>query len=362
VFDSRFEKTFLIAIALLAAAACGRSRRVYVARAAEPEAFVVRIGDCASLTGSATAAGTAEHRGFEFAIEEWNASEHARRLRAVLVTYDDQSRPAGAAAAVQRLITDDHVDVVAAGSDAQRAAANAGGALVICPSCPFEAGANVIGLAPSLSERADLLADLVVRTMNMNKIAILVRRDVASDRAAAEAFRASAKSRHVVIGEALAFTPESITGVLAQLVADAPHAVLVAFDGTEAALVGRALRRRAVPSALLFFGTPNIRVLPEADRLAALEGGLFPSLLEAARADETGRRFLEQFEARHATTPDERAFQGYAAGRRVLDALLAASSKKAPDARTALLAARPSALAVVRIEHGTFVRLLPTQN
>jgi ABC-type branched-subunit amino acid transport system substrate-binding protein len=365
VFEPGFDKALFAGIVLFSVASCGRSRPVFVAHAEAPAAHVVRIGSHASFTGAAAAASQSEERGLALAIDEWNASEQAPRLRVERVTYDDQGRATGATAAVERLSSADRVDVVFTTPAGARASATAGTGAppVACATCPVASISPAIGLAPSRAERADVLAELVVRTMNLSKLATLVRRDVAEDHAAAAAFATSLKARGIDAVAQVPFTPESITDVLTQLLADAPQAVLVAFDGDEAALVGRALRRRAVPSAVLFFGAPRVEVLPDADRIAALEGALFPSLFEAARTDAAGRRFVAAFEARYGARPDERAYLAHAAGTRVLEALLAARASNTFDPRAALALVRPAGpLTVVRIEHGTFVPLSPPRN
>lgn len=353
-------------LALLTTAACGRARRVFVSSPGPSPASVVRMGAYASLTGVDAPIGRALHEGFSTAVEQWNANADSNGgLRVELVVYDDQSRASGAAAAVRRLVADDHVALVVGGWNTERAQLAAAGtnALVVCPGCAAGDEPGVIGLAPSFHARAELLADLVVRTMNMSRVAILVRKDAALDRAAAEAFRASLKARSVETADALAFTPETIADVLARLVADSPQAVLVASDGNEAALVGRAMRRRGVPSALLFFGTPNIEVLPEADRVAALEGALFPGVFALGRTDEVGTRFVSAFQTAHGSPPNERAFLGYAAGRQVIEALAASSSAPSTELSEALRRTKSVArLEIFRVEHGTPVPALATNN
>lgn len=350
VFESGFERGCLVGIALLAAASCGRSRRVYVARATEPSTRVVRIGAFASLTGQDAAIGADYQRGFESAINQWNQLMSARGVRVQLASYDDQSRPSAAAVAVQRLLDEDRVAVVVCPRppriDGRTAAADA---LVACAACPKDSASDVIGLAPSFRERAELLAELVVETMQLNKVAILIRHGVAADRAAADAFRASLKARDVATDDALTFTPETIADVLTKLASAAPQAVLVALDGNQAALVGRAMRRRAVPSALLFFGTPNLDVLPEADRATALEGALFPGFRDPSYSDN-----------RIGDVGVERHLLGYDAAWQVCTALAHANTEDASALRRSIdRVGGGTSLSVARVQGGWFGELKP---
>ncbi|MBL8859117.1 MAG: amino acid ABC transporter substrate-binding protein [Planctomycetes bacterium] len=344
-------------------ASCERQRRVYVPEPPPASVQTIRIGAYASLTGPDAALGSAQLRGFELALREWDATES---LRFELVTYDDRSRASGAAAAVRRLVEDDSVVLVAGGLSAERAVAAFGTANpvhCVCPGCgPSQelAAAGVVGTAPSERERADLLADLIVGTMGYSKVAILARERSAASESAHEmssAVRGALLARGVQTGEPRTFTPESITEVLTSIVNDAPQAVVVALDGRDAALVGRALRRRAVPAALLFTGAPDVDALPQVDRAAALEGAYFPSLIVGQRSSALVRRLTEAVAEGHLDAVDEPALLGYAAGRRVVATLAHTPLSQPTEIGRRLRGPSELTPAIARIENGRPVPL-----
>jgi len=352
MFGSRQLRVCCVAFALLAVAACGRDRRVYAAKPVQPTTKPVRIGTFASLTGADGALGRVYQDGFRSAIDSFNAGNDAKNVRVELVTYDDQSRASATAEVVLRLTSEDRVALVAGGWNVERvaaAAAGANGVLVACIGCAADSSANVVGLAPSFHERAELLADLVVETMKLSRVVILARQGSAIDRAAGDAFRASLKARGVATGDATTFTPQTIGEVMAQLASDAPQAVFVAMDGNGAALVGRAIRRRAVPSALLFLGTPDLSVLPEADRLSALEGALFPGLSEPGSSDFSV-----------CDVSAERELLAHDAATRLCRALEAAEDHDAATLRRALGRVwQGRRLEIARVHAGRFHQLRP---
>lgn len=352
MFDSRQRRACSALVALLTVTACGRDRRIYAAKPVEPETKVVRIGTFASLSGPDAAFSADYQRGIRGAIDAWNAGVDGRRLRLELQTYDDRSRASATAAAVERFAREDRVAIVVGGFDTERvarAAAAAKDVLVACPGCAAESEANVVALAPSFHERAEVLADLVTRTMNLSRVAILAREGNAVDRAVGDAFRASLKSRGVATDDAVTFTPQTINEVLAKLSSDAPQAVFVTLDGSGAALVGRALRRRAVPSALLFHGTPDLAVLPEADRVSALEGALFPGFGVPGSADSSV-----------CDAAAERELLGLDAATRLCRALETAEAHDPATLERALArVAKSRSLQVAQVKAGRFLALRP---
>ena len=360
-------RTALIVCGLCALiSACNRSRREFVPKPPSVGAQTIRIGTYASLTGPDVAIGAAIQRGFDLALELENAKNS---VQFELVTYDDQSRPAGAAAAVRRLLQEDHVALIVGGWNSDRAAAaarDANGALVVCPGCAAAnelTAAGAIGLAPSVRERAEALAECVVRTMIYSKVAILTRAHTPSDLEAAVAFRAALVARGVQAGEPFAFTPESISAVLTTLAGEAPQAVLIAFDGREAALAGRALRRRAVPSALLFFGAPDMSALPESDRAAALEGALFASAFDALAPSGPEAEFAAGFHARFGLRATETEFVAYAGSRHILNLAARMPGAAAAELERALQSAPGThKLKILRVENAQFVRIGPPPN
>lgn len=323
---------------------------MYEARALDERARTVRIGTFGSLSGPDSALGRELQQGLESAVLSWNQGADGARVHVELRSYDDQSRATAAARACERLVSDDHVALIVGGLDpahADSAAAAVPEALLVCPSCPAGSTSRALGLSPSCHERAELLAELVVRTMRVERVQVLVRADVASDHAMASAFADSFAARGGRPREPIGFTPATITDVLGKLAAEAPQAVLVALDGREAALVGRAMRRRAVPSALLFSGTPDLSILPEADRLAALEGALFPG--SRAEHQESGAGTVASFAL-------ERRLLASAAVARVAAAFAGAASGARDELWREISTSRLSTpLEVARVERGRFL-------
>lgn len=359
-------------------AACERAREVYVPVPPTSAAGTFRIGTFASLTGSGAVDGLAEERGFRLAIETCNASGGVHGRKFELATYDDQSRKLAALQAAKRLATEDRARLIVGGSDldwAKDAAVWAGTVPLVCAACGDERSAasggdskgtedrSALGLAPSRSQRASLVAAHAVNVLGAKTFAILARAQVAEDAACAAALQSALRSLRVEVAEPIAIAPGTFAAALSKLANDAPNVLLVAFDGGDAAQLGLAVRRRSIPAALLYIGRPNLDVLPAADREAALEGACFPTRFDVAAKSGPAAEFREQFAARFGMQTTERALDGFAAARRVIEAIAHAKDDSPAELHAALRATSdPFPLFLMRVERGQFRRDVPPKN
>lgn len=92
---------------------CGRPARAPGAFAStDAEAAVIRVGAFFSMTGTDTTFGTSSMNGITMAVEEINAKGGVLGKKLEVVAEDDQGQADKASFAVQKLINQDHVDVV----------------------------------------------------------------------------------------------------------------------------------------------------------------------------------------------------------------------------------------------------------
>jgi branched-chain amino acid transport system substrate-binding protein len=358
----RTIRTTLLA-AMLALAACERTRPVFEVRArpAELDTGAIAIGTFGSMTGRYGHAGVQSHLGLQLAIDECNARGGIHDRPLALQVYDDQGRVEAAARAGERLAKADKAVLLFGGSDDDRTSAAARASQdvpIVCAPCgdSVQSRAGVFALGLPLDVRARALAEIAARNLGAKSVGVVVREHDDADSALATAFEREFKALGGTTVSVVAAAPAQLDAAFAAWKSAAPAVVVLACDGRDAGSLASALHARDIRPKFVLASAPSPASLTALE-LAAIESAEAVVAVDPELAAEALEKFAAAFRARFAgQTADESAWLGYEAGVFALGALANTKSYRAEDVRVALEAARKPARSAIQVEmrHGAW--------
>lgn len=298
----------------------------------EPEGELV-AGVVAALTGANASYGVSMKNGVALAVEE--AKKSGRRIRAIEI--DDQSSAEEAAAAVQRLVTDDKAQVIlgepsTAPSLAMAPIAQRAEVPMITPSATdpmiTEHGEFVFRVCFVDPLQAAVMASFAVEDLKVERVAILRDVDSSYSVALADAFKEKIGAR-AVRDEAYARTDSDFGAVLAELAKSGAQAVYVPGYATELAKIAPA----AAALHLRLLGADGFDAAPLIEEHGReLEGAHFTTHFDALEPRPEVGAFAARYREMFNEAPDAVAALGYDAARVAFTAALAGDGAAFRDA------------------------------
>lgn len=298
----------------------------------------ILIGEYGSFTGSEATFGQSTSEGLKLALEEQNATGGIKGKPIRLISLDNQGKPEEAAAAVQRLITQEKVVAVIGEVASSRSLAAAPVAQqykvpMISPSSTnpkvTEVGDYIFRVCFIDPFQGLVMAKFARNELKNSKVAIL--RDVKSDYSTglADVFKAEfTKMGGEIVGdESYQSGDTDFKAQLTQLKGKKPEAIFIPGYYTEVGLIARQARQLGIKAPLLGGDGWDSEKLSELGQ-DAIKGSYFSNHYTTESTDKRVTEFIEKYRKKYnGKTPDGLAALGYDAGK-----ILFAAMERAPDA------------------------------
>lgn len=320
-------------------AACGE-------KAASPD--TLKIGAIVELTGELPAVGASSRNAAEMAVEEINAAGGVtvagRSYQLELLLEDNAAKPDQSAAAANKLITQDEVLAII-GPNASLGAipaaeiAESNRTLLITPwsTNPRTTLDATTGKPKQYVFRAcftdpfqgRVLANFATDTLKAKRVAVLY--DVASEapKSQAELFRETFQGLggEVVAFETYTTGDRDFSAQLTKIASSGADLFFLPAYYNDVGLIAQQARRQGITQTLVgsdAWSSPELVKLAE----GAVEGAYFANHYAADIATPSARQFIEAYEKRYGSTPDDVAALTHDAFGLLVEALKLA---KAPE-------------------------------
>lgn len=315
-----FASRFIIGLTFCALIVSGCTRKT----AEAPNEIV--IGEYGSFTGSEATFGQSTSEGVKLAMEEQNKAGGIKGKKIRLVSLDNQGKPEEAAAAVQRLITQEKVLAVLGEVASSRSLAAAPVAQqykvpMISPSSTnpkvTEVGDYIFRVCFIDPFQGLVMAKFSRNDLKNSKVAIL--RDVKSDYSTglADVFKTEfTKMGGTIVGdESYQSGDTDFKAQLTQIKGKNPEAIFVPGYYTEVGLIARQARQLGIKAPLLGGDGWDSEKLSELGQ-DAIKGSYFSNHYTTESTDKRVTEFIEKYRKQYGgKTPDGLAALGYDAAR-----------------------------------------------
>jgi branched-chain amino acid transport system substrate-binding protein len=327
-----------------------------------PKADGVRFGVVGSLTGPNATFGISTKNGVELAVAKKNAAGGLLGKPITLVSLDDQGRPEEAKTAVQRLITQDKVNVVlgevaSSLSLAMAPVAQRAKIPMITPSSTnpavTEVGDYIFRVCFIDPFQGYVMAKFARETLKLDKVAIL--RDVRNDYSVglANVFKAEFEKLggQLVADESYAQGDTDYKATLTKIRGAEPQAIYVPGYYTEVGQIARQARELQIEVPLLGGdGWDSDKLFEGGGK--AVEGSYFSNHYHVDDPRPSIQGFVNEYRAKFQATPDALAALGYEAAMVAIDAIERAQTADGPAVQKALAATKdfPSVTGAITLD------------
>ena len=308
----------------------------------------IKVGECASLTGSEATFGQSSHKGTQLAVDELNANGGVLGKKIQLLTEDDQSQAGQSATVVRKLISSDGVVAILGEVASSRS-------LEAAPICqqnkiPMISPAST---NPKVTEAGDyifrvcfidpfqgtVMANFARKTLKLQNIAVLT--DVKSDYSVglAKFFKAGvvAGGGKIAVEQNYSGGDKDFNAQLTSIKASNPDGIFVPGYYTEVGLI--ALQAKQLGLTVPIFGGDgweSSSLVPIGG--AALEGDYFSTHFSPKDTSPAVQNFVKQYKQKFNETPDAMAALGYDSVMILADAMKKTGSTDGAKVRDALAA------------------------
>jgi branched-chain amino acid transport system substrate-binding protein len=303
---------------------------------------IARIGAALSLTGSASAYGSAQRSGIKLAQDEINASQMLGKTRLEVVIEDDGSDREQASAVFGRFIENDHVLAIIGPTLSDTALsvdplAQQAGVPVLAISNSAngltEIGDFIFRASLSESQLTPLTTRLVRSRLKVHHAALLYL-NTDPNRAGSHGFKAALQALGVQIAAEETFEPDQtdFAPQLDEIAASQPDALFISAPSSLAAPILIQARQHGFKSVPIIGSTTfnSDTVLRSAGEAA--EGLIVGSAWSTSYPSERNQQFIQSYHARYGVDPDQLAAQAYTGVYLLATALRDAGSLSDPRA------------------------------
>jgi branched-chain amino acid transport system substrate-binding protein len=336
------KRRIWMGISILMSLALMLSVHAGVAAAAGKEA---KIGLAFSMTGAAAGYGATQKNGVQLAVDEINAAAGADGLKLIPIFEDDASTPQQGTNVFNKFINADKVSLIIGPTLSNTAQ--------VADRIAQTAGVPVLGIsntAKGITEIGDyifrdsLTENVVIpntikvakEKLKISKVALFYGNDDAFTKAGYEAFKKALQDAGITILNEQTFAKgdRDFSPQLTQIKAQNPDAIVVSALVEEASGIVSQARKLDIPPSVPIIGgngfnSPNL--MKNAGEEA--EGVIVGAAWNASAATPINRKFVEAFNSKFGSMPDQFAAQAYAGVYIAYEAIRKASS---PDDRKAI--------------------------
>lgn len=308
---------------------------------------VIKIGHYGAMSGPTATFGQSTDKGIRLALEEINSKGGVLGKQIKVVTEDDQSKPAEANSAVQKLINRDKVvaligEVASSNSLAAAPVAQQAKIPMLSPASTnpkvTEVG-NFIFRACFIDPfQGGVMAQFVAEELKLKKLAILYDNNNDYSIGLRDFFKDKLQTLGgtVVIEESYAAGDVDFKGQLTKIKAANPEAIYVPGYYTEVGAICKQAKSLGINAPLLGGDGWDSEKLFEIGG-DAVNGNYFTNHYSPDEDRPEVKTFVEDFKKKYnGETPDAMAILGYDAMRLMADAITRAGSTEGPKIRDAL--------------------------
>lgn len=344
----------LLTLVLAATLACEKKQSTQEPGAASdgaptgtaPKADTIRLGLVGSLTGDQATFGISTRNGVMLAVEEANAAGGVKGKTLEVRVYDSQGKPAEAANAVTRLISQDNVvailgDVASSNSLAMAPRAQAAGVPMITPSSTnpkvTEVGDYVFRVCFIDPFQGAVMARFARDNLKLDRVAVLLDNKSDYSIGLATVFVPAFKEQGgTIVGEeAYSQGDTDFRAQLTSIKAKNPQAIYVPGYYTDVGLIARQARQLGLKVPLLGADGWESEKLYELGG-SALEGSYFSNHYSPEDPRPQVQDFIKKYKAKYGAVPDSLAVLGYDAAKVAIAALGKAENTTGPVLRDAI--------------------------
>ena len=315
------------ALAVVAIAACTKKENAGTSggQTASTNSAQWLIGEYGSMTGQEATFGISTHRGIELAFEEINKGGGIKGKTLKLISYDDQSKPEEAAAAVTRLVSKDGViavlgEVASSNSLAAAPIAQQNKVPMISPSSTnpkvTEIGDYIFRVCFIDPFQGTVMAKFATETLKAKKVAIL--RDVKSDYSVglSDFFVRTFKEMggEIVADESYQKGDVDFKGQLTKIRSKKPDAIFVPGYYNDVGLIARQARQLNLAAPLMGGDGWDSPKLYEIGK-EAINGNYFSNHYTTESTDPLVQDFIKRYKEKYNEVPDGLAALGYDAAK-----------------------------------------------
>jgi branched-chain amino acid transport system substrate-binding protein len=304
-----------------------------------------KIGLAFSMTGAAAGYGSTQKNGIQLAVDEINADAGADGLKLVPIFDDDASTPQQGTNVFNKFINADKVSVIIGPTLSNTAQ--------VTNRIAQQAGVPVLGIsntAKGITEIGDFifrnsLSEMVVipntikvakEKLKISKVAVLYGNDDAFTKAGYEAFKVALQGAGITIINEQTFAKgdRDFSPQLTQIKAQNPDAIVVSALVEEASGIVSQARKLDIPKSVPIIGGNGFNS-PGLMKNAgdAAEGVIVGAAWNAISTSPLNRKFVDAYNSKYGSLPDQFAAQAYAG---VYIAYQALSKAPAPDNHKAI--------------------------
>ena len=334
-----------LVFALLAAAAC-KSGGGDDARSKADDAGNIKVGVYADLSGQTSGSGQSTKNGVELAADEINKAGGVGGRQIELIVEDDKGVPDQSAAAVAKLVGQDHVHAVVGGAAAPSSLTAAPKAqearvpmITLSSDDPkvTETGDYIFRVAFLDSVQGEEMAKYAANNLKAKTAAILSEENSDYSRELAQSFEKSfsALGGQVTEKQSYAANDQDFKRQLTAIQSAGPDVIYIPGRYSQAGRIAKEAKELGIKAVLLGADGWND---PQLFQLGgdALDGAYITSHYSADDPAQTVRDFTSAYKKRYGSAPDQAAARAYDAMKVLADALKRAGTSDAAKLRDAI--------------------------
>jgi len=331
--------------ALLATFACQRGGDGNTARQVS-DTGNIKVGVYADLSGQTSAFGQSTKNGIELAMDEINKAGGISGRQIELMVEDDKGLPDQAAAAIAKLISQNHVHAVlgeATAPSSLKAAPKAQEAKVpmitLSAAEPkiTQAGDYIFRVAFADSFQGEEMAQYAANNLKAKTAAILLEENSDYSRELASSFEENFSKLGGQVGEKQSYAPtaQDFKGQLATISSANPDVIYIPGRYKQVGVIAKEAKELGIKAILLGADGWND---PQLFQLGgdALDGSYITSHYSADDPTQMVRDFTSAYKKRYGNPPDQTAALAYDAMKVLADALKRAGTSDATKLRDAI--------------------------
>ena len=313
----------------------------------DPGSAPIRIGIFLPLSGPTSSFGLATLNGIRLAADETNKAGGINNRQIQLISEDDQGRPENAAAAVTKLIEQDHVvallgDVASANSLAAARRAQAAMVPMISPASTnpavTEVGNYIFRTAFSDPFQAGVLAEFAAKGLKAKRVAVFVDNTSDYSQSLAKNFteNVSRLGGQVLMRQGYVAGDRDFKAQLAAIKSSKPDVIVVCGYYTEAGMIAKQAKELRINTPLLGGDGWDSAQLWKFGG-AALNGSYMVNHYASDDPSPANKEFVAGYKARYeGLEPDALAALGYDAMKMLADAIKRAGTTEGSVLQQAL--------------------------
>ncbi len=307
---------------------------------------VIKVGEVGSMTGSEATFGTSTHNAVVMAFDRVNKSGGIRGKKLELISLDDQSKTSEAVLAIEKLISQYHVqavigEVASSISIAMAPIAQKHSVPMISPSSlntrVTKQGDFIFRVCFVDEFQSKVMADFASRKLMAKKVALLVdfKSDYSTDSARIFKQHLLKSGGEIVIEQTYSAGDIDFKAQLTAIRSKSPDLIVVPGYYTEIGLIYRQKQELGISAPMLggdAWDSPKLTEIAG----ASIEGSYFVTHFFGEDPQQHVQDFIREYKERFGEKPDGIAAMGYDAAMVLIDSLTRSDGKTPQSLRNSI--------------------------